>query len=102
MFSYIKGTLEEVTEGQIVVDCHGIGYQIQTSNDILDVLPSIGADLKFILTCMSKTTESLYSAFRRRKTLRFSVCCFVSTGSDRKERLEFFRLCQPTNCGLPF
>ena len=46
MFSYIKGTLEEVTEGQIVVDCHGIGYQIQTSNDILDVLPSIGADLK--------------------------------------------------------
>lgn len=46
MFSYIKGTLEEIGEGQIVVDNHGIGYQIQTSANISDYLPPVGNEVK--------------------------------------------------------
>lgn len=46
MYSYIKGTLEEIGEGMIVVDNHGIGYQIQTTANIVDYLPSIGGEIK--------------------------------------------------------
>ena len=46
MFSYIRGTLEEIAEGFLVVDNHGIGYQIQTSAFVLDELPSIGTEVK--------------------------------------------------------
>lgn len=41
MFSYIKGTLEEIEEGYLVVENHGIGYQIQTSADVSGKLPSL-------------------------------------------------------------
>ena len=40
MYSYIKGTLEEISEDQIVVENHGIGYNIRISARMLDVLPT--------------------------------------------------------------
>lgn len=46
MYSYIKGTLEEVGESFVVVDNHGIGYQIQTPANIVDNLPDIGNAVK--------------------------------------------------------
>lgn len=46
MYSYIKGTLEEVGEGKIVIDNHGIGYQILTASNMADYLPSAGAEVK--------------------------------------------------------
>lgn len=46
MYSYIKGTLEEAKEGQIVVDNHGIGYQILVPVSMEEYLPSIGEKVK--------------------------------------------------------
>lgn len=46
MYSYIKGTLEEIGDGQIVVDNHGIGYQIQTPANMIDSLPAVGKEVK--------------------------------------------------------
>ncbi|MCC8142128.1 MAG: Holliday junction branch migration protein RuvA [Lachnospiraceae bacterium] len=46
MYSYISGTLEEVREDLIVVDNHGIGYQIQVPLRIHDELPAVGSQVK--------------------------------------------------------
>lgn len=46
MYSYIKGTLEEAFEGRIVVDNHGIGYEILTPANIFDLLPPVGTEVK--------------------------------------------------------
>lgn len=46
MYSYIKGVLEEAGEGYIVVDNHGIGYQILTPANVFDLLPPAGAEVK--------------------------------------------------------
>lgn len=46
MYSYIEGMLKEAEEGQIVVDNHGIGYQIQTPASMLDDLPAVGTQVK--------------------------------------------------------
>ncbi len=46
MYSYISGTLEEITEEYIVVDNNGIGYQILVPLRILDELPAVGSQVK--------------------------------------------------------
>ncbi len=46
MYAYIKGTLEEIGEGWLVIDNHGIGYQIQAPANIVDYLPSMGDEVK--------------------------------------------------------
>lgn len=46
MYSYIKGTLEEIEEGTVVIDNHGIGYRILVPAAVTDRLPSVGEPLK--------------------------------------------------------
>lgn len=46
MYSYIKGTLEESGEDYIVIEAGGIGYQIYTTGQTFQYLPSQGAELK--------------------------------------------------------
>lgn len=46
MYSYIKGILAEIAENNIVVENHGIGYEISVPGQVLDYLPSIGEEVK--------------------------------------------------------
>ncbi|MDE6904326.1 MAG: Holliday junction branch migration protein RuvA [Lachnospiraceae bacterium] len=46
MYSYIKGTLEEIGEDYIVVDNHGIGYRIYVPGSVLDVISPVGGEVK--------------------------------------------------------
>ncbi|MEI3280895.1 MAG: OB-fold domain-containing protein [Eubacterium ramulus] len=52
MYSYIKGTLEEVSEDLIVVENNGIGYNIRISARMLDALPARENRSRFIPICM--------------------------------------------------
>lgn len=46
MYSYIKGTLEEIREDLIVVENNGIGYNIRVPSRLLDELPPRGGQVK--------------------------------------------------------
>lgn len=46
MYSYIKGTLEDIGEDYIVVEAGGIGYQIFTAGQTFQYLPSAGGEIK--------------------------------------------------------
>lgn len=46
MYSYIKGSLEEILGDTIVVENSGIGYNILVSGQVLDYLPSVGSEVK--------------------------------------------------------
>lgn len=46
MYSYIKGILTEIAENNIVVENHGIGYEISVPGQVLDYLPSLGEEVK--------------------------------------------------------
>ena len=46
MYSYIKGTLADMEEGLVVVEAGGIGYNIYTTGQTFDYLPSIGEEVK--------------------------------------------------------
>lgn len=74
MISYIKGTLEAVYEDGIVIDNHGIGYDIKTPVILLHHLPEIGSEMK-IFTYMYVREDAL------------GLFGFLT-----KEELEVFRL----------
>ena len=73
MYSYIKGTLEEISEDQIVVE-NGIGYNIRISARMLDVLPTRGEEIKIYTYLYVK--EDAFSLF----------------GFPSRDELEMFKL----------
>lgn len=46
MYSYIKGTLEETGEDKIVLDNHGIGYNIYVPVTVLNAIAPVGSEVK--------------------------------------------------------
>lgn len=46
MYSYIKGILTDMEEDLVVVETGGIGYNIYTTGQTFDYLPSIGEEVK--------------------------------------------------------
>ncbi len=46
MYSYIKGILTEIEADKIVVEAGGIGYNIYTTAQTFDYLPSVGEEVK--------------------------------------------------------
>lgn len=61
MYSYIKGTLEEVYEDRIVVENNGIGYQMEVPGTLLGRLPAVG-DIVKIFTYLH-VKEDCFSLF---------------------------------------
>lgn len=79
MFSYIKGTLEEIAEGFLVVDNHGIGYQIQTSAFVLDDLPSIGVEVKiYTYLHVKEDSMTLFGFLTKEELLIFQLLLRVN------------------------
>lgn len=74
MYSYIKGTLEEVSEDLIVVENNGIGYNIRISARMLDALPARGEQVKIYIYLYVK--EDAFSLF----------------GFPSRDELEMFKL----------
>ena len=46
MYAYLKGTLEEIAEDNIVVEVANIGYNVKVSTTTTEVLPGIGSEVK--------------------------------------------------------
>lgn len=46
MIAFVKGELEEIREGSVVIDCHGLGYEVAVSQRNFGRLPGIGAQVK--------------------------------------------------------
>lgn len=46
MYSYIKGILTDMGEDLIVVEANGIGYNIHTTSQTFQYLPSVGEEVK--------------------------------------------------------
>ena len=61
MYAYISGTMADMQEGTVVVDNHGIGYEIGVSNTTLAALPGLGKPVKlYIYHSIKEDEECLY------------------------------------------
>ena len=66
MYAYLKGTLEEITEDNIVVEVGSIGYNVKVSTTTADLLPGLGSEVKiYTYTLVREDTFSLYGFLTR-------------------------------------
>ena len=66
MYAYLKGTLEEITEDNIVVEVGGIGYNVKVSTTTADLLPGLGSEVKiYTYTLVREDTFLLYGFLTR-------------------------------------
>jgi holliday junction DNA helicase RuvA len=74
MFAYIRGSLAEKKPMQVVIDCHGVGYEIRIPLSTFEKLVPLGSEQKlFIHYAVSEDDVRLY-------------------GFSTEEEREFFRL----------
>lgn len=69
MYAYIKGTLEEVLDNQVVIDNHGIGYRILTSAGTINALPPRGEMVRLYTYLHVKEDEMSLYGFRSKDDL---------------------------------
>lgn len=74
MYSYIKGTLEEIYEDRIVVENNGIGYQMDVPTTLVANLPALG-DVVKIYTYLHVKED-----------------CFSLFGFLEKDQLRIFKM----------
>ena len=58
MIAFIQGNLSEIEKDMIVVDCHGLGYEIQVPSSVVQKLPDTGTMVK-IYTYMYVREDAL-------------------------------------------
>ena len=66
MYAYLRGTLEEITEDNIVVEVGNIGYNVKVSTTTAELLPGLGSEVKiYTYTLVREDTFSLYGFLTR-------------------------------------
>ena len=66
MIAFVKGTIEEITEDNVIVDTGSMGYNIKISAGTASLLPSIGEQIKlYTYTCVREDLFNLYGFLTR-------------------------------------
>ena len=79
MIAYVKGTLEDRSEDNAVVDVGGIGYNVRISADTAARLPGIGEIVKlYTYTSVREDAIQLYGFLSKNDLEIFKKCITVS------------------------
>lgn len=90
MFSYIKGTLEEIETNHVILECHGVGYEIKTPTAYEHRMPPLGSELKMHTYFQAKEDHvALYGFMERQELLLFQLLLSVN-GVGPKGALAIF------------
>ena len=61
MYAYIKGEIVDISEDNVVLECHDIGYNIKVPFSVIQQLPGIGAEVRiYTYTCVREDAFILY------------------------------------------
>ena len=79
MIAYIKGPLAYVLDQSVVLDAHGVGYQIYVSSSTLSRLPSRGGEVQlFTYMQVSESGQSLHGFLTQEELRLFTLLISVS------------------------
>ena len=87
MLSYIKGSLEEVIEGIVVIENNGIGYEINTSFNTIAQLPEIGSDVKLYTKLVPREDAIILYGFYSNDELKMFELLMTVSGIGPKASL---------------
>ena len=61
MYAYLKGIIEEVSNDNLVIDVHDVGYNVRISAGTAQMLPHVGEEIKiYTYTLVREDTFELY------------------------------------------
>lgn len=79
MIAYVKGTLEEITEGNAVVDVNGIGYHVKISAGTMNRLPGVHREVKlYTYTYVREDAFCLYGFLTKEELQVFKLLITVN------------------------
>lgn len=79
MIAYVSGTIEDITEDNVVVDVGGVGMNVKISADTAARLPGIGESVKlYTYTSVREDAFWLYGFLSRNDLEIFKKCITVS------------------------
>lgn len=100
MISYIKGTLADVFTDRIVVENHGIGYEILVPGSLTGRMPLIGEDVQlYTYLYVREDAMMLYGFFSREDLNVFKLLIGVS-GIGPKGALAILSVISPSELRL--
>lgn len=66
MIAFVKGTIEDLSEENVVIDTGNIGYNVKISTGTAAMLPGIGSEAKlYTYTCVREDSFSLFGFLSR-------------------------------------
>ena len=78
MYDYIKGTLEELSPAEAVVECHGIGFKLQISLNTYDRLQGQKEVRLYVHHHLREDEETLYGFCDKEERRIFTLLIGVS------------------------
>lgn len=78
MYDYIKGTLEELSPAEAVVECHGIGFKLQISLNTYDRLQGQKEVRLYVHHHLREDEETLYGFCDKEERRIFALLIEVS------------------------
>ncbi len=79
MIAYVSGTVEDITEENVVVDVNGLGYNVRVSADTAARVPGIGEQVRlYTYTCVREDAFLLYGFLSRNELEIYKKCITVS------------------------
>lgn len=79
MIAYVKGTVENIEEDNVVIDVGGLGYNIKVSADTAARMPGVGEQAKlYTYTNVREDAVSLFGFLSRDDLAVFRQCITVS------------------------
>lgn len=95
MYSYIKGILADVEENLVVIEAGGIGYNIYTTGQTFDYLPSIGEELKLYTYLNVREDAMLLYGFLTKDDLKIFKLLLGVSGIGPKGALSILSVMSP-------
>ncbi len=66
MIAFVQGQIDDITDGNVVIDTGGIGYNVKISTETAALLPGVGEMVKlYTYTCVREDMFSLYGFLTR-------------------------------------
>lgn len=95
MFSYIKGTLEEIWEDSIVVETGGVGWKIHVPLSVLDRIPRTGEEIRVYTSFQVREDAMTLYGFLSRQDLKMFEQLLGVNGIGPKAALGILSTMQP-------
>ena len=95
MIRYIKGTLTDIDEDTIIIENHGIGYEVHISGQTFEYLPDTGSEIKMYIYFQVKEDAFALYGFLTKDDLRVFKLLIGVNGVGPKGALAILSVLSP-------